>query len=175
MDHIGELADRLRSPSAPLRVVSGVAVAVPDASHVLVSVGDRAVTAWSPGSVSVGDDVRLLVGGNVCEVISSRSPFRTVPFAVASGTSMGVAATTTDNINIPITYPAGRFTSPPTLIANVIRYSGMTGYQVGAVFPSNLPDVGGGHVNVNRAAGATSFAPGSSITISWIAVQMDKA
>ena len=75
MDHIGELADRLRSPSAPLRVVSGVAVAVPDASHVLVSVGDRAVTAWSPGSVSVGDDVRLLVGGNVCEIVSSRGQF----------------------------------------------------------------------------------------------------
>ena len=74
MDHIGELADRLRSPSAPLRVVSGVAVAVPDASHVLVSVGDRVVTAWSPGSVLVGDNVRLLVGGNVCEVVSSRSP-----------------------------------------------------------------------------------------------------
>ena len=75
MDAINTLADQLRRPSAPLRVVSGVVVAVPDASHVLVSVGDRAVTAWSPGSVLVGDTVRLLVGGNVCEVVSSRSPF----------------------------------------------------------------------------------------------------
>ena len=75
MDAINTLADQLRRPSAPLRVVSGVAVAVPDASHVLVSVGDRVVTAWSPGSVLVGDTVRLLVGGNVCEVVSSCGPF----------------------------------------------------------------------------------------------------
>ena len=77
MDAINTLADQLRRPSAPLRVVSGVAVAVPDASHVLVSVGDRAVTAWLPASIraGVGDAVRLLVGGNTAEVLSvSASP-----------------------------------------------------------------------------------------------------
>ena len=92
MDHIGELADRLRSPSAPLRVVSGVVVAVPDASHVLVSVGDRVVTAWSPGSVPVGDNVRLLVGGNVCEVITASAP---TPFNDSAVNNAGITLTTT--------------------------------------------------------------------------------
>lgn len=92
MDAINTLADQLRRPSAPLRVVSGVVVAVPDASHVLVSVGDRAVTAWSPGSVSVGDDVRLLVGGNVCEVITAPAP---TPFNGSAANDAGITLTTT--------------------------------------------------------------------------------
>ena len=96
MDHIGELADRLRSPSAPLRVVSGVAVAVPDASHVLVSVGDRAVTAWLPASIraGVGDAVRLLVGGNTAEVLSVSASAPT-PFNGSAANDAGITLTTT--------------------------------------------------------------------------------
>lgn len=95
MDAINTLADQLRRPSAPLRVVSGVVVAVPDASHVLVSVGDRAVTAWLPASIraGVGDAVRLLVGGNTAEVLSvSASP---TPFNGSAANDAGITLTTT--------------------------------------------------------------------------------
>ncbi len=67
MDSLAELADLLR-PSAGLRVVGGTVVQVVDATHVLVDLGDKTVTAYTAQAVAAGSAVRLLVGAGVCEV-----------------------------------------------------------------------------------------------------------
>lgn len=81
MDRVTELADLVR-PRDGLRVVGGRVVQVVDSTHVLVDLGDKAVTAF--GSAPVGADVRLMVGGGVVEVMAQTPAGVVSAFAGAS-------------------------------------------------------------------------------------------
>ncbi len=69
-----DLADALRH-SGPVRVIGGTVIEQTDGTHVRVSLGDKTVTAWTPGPLPVGATVRLLVGAGTCEVVSASTPW----------------------------------------------------------------------------------------------------
>lgn len=81
MDRVTELADLVR-PRDGLRVIGGRVVQVVDATHVLVDLGDKAITA--SGAAPVGADVRLIVGAGVVEVMAQTPAGIVSAFAGAS-------------------------------------------------------------------------------------------
>ena len=157
MDRITELADLVR-PRDGLRVVGGRVVQVVDSSHVLVDLGDKAVTAF--GSAPVGADVRLLVGGGVVELIPvPPAPPAAVKIAGGSGSMSFSGSSTASDAE---TFPAGLFSAAPIVVAS-LRTSGL-GI---AVSVTNV--TASGCTVRGITAGGTSIT--KTVNFDWIAYQ----
>ena len=164
MTSVEDLARTIRdAANAGLRVAQGTVVAVVDATHVSVDLGDRVITAYRPGSVPAGEGagVRVLVGSGVAEVVSSTgggsSSGAALPFSMAAG------AVTLSFSGAPasasVTFPAGRFTQPPVVTATLGVAS--LGISLSATSVT--------------AAGCTIGGSSSytgSVPVRWVAVQM---
>ena len=157
MDRITELADLVR-PRDGLRVVGGRVVQVVDSSHVLVDLGDKAVTAF--GSATVGADVRLLVGGGVVELIPvPPAPPAAAKIAGGSGTMTFSASSTASAAE---SFPAGLFSAAPIVVAS-LRTSGL-GI---AVSVTNV--TASGCTVRGITAGGTNIS--ETVAFAWIAYQ----
>ena len=95
MTSVEDLARTIRdAANSGLRVTQGTVVAVVDATHVSVDLGDRVITAYRPGSVPAGEgaSVRVLVGSGVAEVVSSTGGGWVSPSLGASWVYYGVGS-----------------------------------------------------------------------------------
>lgn len=164
MDRIDELADLVR-PRDGLRVIGGRVVQVIDSTHVLIDLGDKAVTAFRPASLAVacqdGADVRVLVGGGVAEVVSG-SGTTAAPLAVAAGTK-SLTITSSDRGTASVTFPAGRFTAAPLVVATLAT-SGQ-----GVILSATSVSASGCTLNGITGNGGTVTL---TVSVSWLAVQM---
>lgn len=165
MDAVTELADRLRPPPQ-LRVISGVVVQVVDTTHVLVDIGDRAVTAYRPATIpaGTGSAVRLLVGGNTTEILSAGTADgggggsgARLPLSMATGsltlTFSGAPA------SADVAFPAGRFTAAPVVTATLAVAGLGISLSATSVTASGC-----------TIGGSSSYT--GSVPVQWIAVQM---
>jgi len=157
MDRVSDLADLVR-PRDGLRVIGGRVVQVVDATHVLVDLGDKAVTA--SGAAPVGADVRLLVGGGVVELIQAPPTPTPVPYRMASGsTSLTFSGT---NASVGVTFPAGRFSVTPRFMV-ALRES----RQI--IISATDETTSGGTIRGTTINGETYSG---SVPVAWVAWQM---
>lgn len=157
MDRVTELADLVR-PRDGLRVVGGRVVQVVDSSHVLVDLGDKAVTAF--GSAPVGADVRLMVGGGVVELIPA--PPTPVPYRMASG-SATLTFSGSATASVAISFPAGRFTLTPRWMA------WLRTQELGIVIAATSETTSGATIRGATGGGAPYTG---SVSVGWLAWQM---
>ena len=165
---ITELAAHLvaLARSGQARMVGGIVAAQVDATHVLVDLGDQAITAAWPASLGAAADgmsVRVLVSGGTAEVITTKAaPSGADPavYAMASGsTNLTFSASTT--ASVLVSWPAGRFTVAPRWVAWLRTAA------TGVVIATSNETLTGGRIN------GTAFASASTtVSVGWLAWQM---
>ena len=126
-DPVQQLAAHLvaLARSGQARVIGGTVAALIDDTHVLVDLGDQAITAAWPASLGTPEDelsVRVLVSGGTAEVISTKAtpPTPEVPdqavYAWASG-SASLSFSSSGTASVSVSFPSGRFTVSPRWLA----------------------------------------------------------
>lgn len=162
---ITELAAHLvaLARSGQARMVGGIVAAQVDATHVLVDLGDQAITAAWPASLGAAADgmsVRVLVSGGTAEVITTKAaPADPAVYAMASGsTNLTFSASTT--ASVLVSWPAGRFTVAPRWVAWLRTAAS------GVVIATSNETMTEGRIN------GTAFASTSTtVSVGWLAWQ----
>ena len=166
MSHVDELAGRLVT-RAPARIVMGAVVAVTDSTHLLVDLGDRAVTAWLPPSLAgiapVGAAVRVSVEPDNKHVIVS-SDVVPRPYVVASG-KVTLTFSGSASASAAITFPAAvTFTTAPLLLTALRNTSGL-----GIITSYTSLSTSGATITAHTGNGG---AYTGSVSVGWYATQM---
>ena len=163
MSTVEDLARTIRdAANAGLRVTQGTVVAVVNATHVSVDLGDRVITAYRPGSVPApaGAGVRVLVGSGVAEVISSTggsSSGAALPVSMAAGSV--TLSFSGSPASASVTFPTGRFTQAPIVTATLAVASLGISLSATSVTASGC-----------TIGGSSSYT--GSVPVQWVAVQM---
>ena len=165
---LDELAGRVIS-RAPARTVMGAVVAVTDSTHLLVDLGDRAVTAWLPPSLAgiapVGAAVRVSVEpDNKHVIVSSDVAPVPRPYVVASG-KVTLTFSGSASASAAITFPAAvTFTAAPLLLTALRNTSGL-----GIITSYTNLSTSGATITAHTGNGG---AYTGSVSVGWYATQM---
>ena len=108
--------------SGDARVVAGVIAAGIDAQHVLVDLGDQAITAAWPASLGTpadGISVRVLVSGGIAEVISTKQAPPVPPTIKHIDGTATLNFSGSSTASVAVSYSSAGFVSNPKVLATL--------------------------------------------------------